>query len=99
MAENCDSSADAREQAVAIRRMRARRSRTMALGLIVGVVWMGLWLDPLARPLLVCVLLAVGSSLAILLAAMALGGLGLLGLKAFDLTIARVRRAGRWPEK
>jgi hypothetical protein len=98
VAVNCDSE-DAREHAVAIRRMRARRSRTMVLGLIVGVVWMGLWLDPVARSLLVWVLVAIGGSLAILLAAMALGGLGLLGLKAFDLAMARVRRAGRWPEE
>jgi hypothetical protein len=70
----------------------------MALALVVGVVWMGLWLDPVARPLLAWVLVALGISLAVFFAAMALGGLGLLGMKVLSLAVNRIRWAGRWPE-
>ena len=44
-----------------------------AIGLIIALIWMGLLLDPLVRPLVVGGLLALGLTLGVLLGAMGLG--------------------------
>lgn len=74
-----------------------RRSprRIGALGLIVAVSWLVLLFDPMIRPLVLGGLLALGLTLGVLLAAMALGMVGTSLFAVGDRVIAWVRQGSR----
>jgi hypothetical protein len=83
----------------ALHQVRQFQERAWVLGLILAVVWLGLLLDPMVRPLVLGVLMALALTLGVLVGAM---GLGLLGSGLFavgDRVVAWFRQGSRWPDE
>jgi hypothetical protein len=76
----------------------AARRRSGILALVLGLVWLGLLLDPTIGLLLLALLAAFGLALAVMAGAMALGMMGVGLFAVGDRVLAWCRRGTQWPE-
>lgn len=80
-------------------RQRSRpRVRIWVVSLVLLAIWLGLLLDPMAGPLILCILMAFGLTLALIVGTMGLGIMGFGLFAAGDHVIAWLRQGSRWPE-
>ncbi len=73
-------------------------ARTLFLILVLASVWLGLLLDPMLGPIMLSLLMAVGLTLAVVVAAMGLGWMGIGLFAAGDRVIGWFRESTQWPE-
>ena len=72
--------------------------RIWVVSLVLLAIWLGLLLDPMAGPLILCILMAFGLTLALIVGTMGLGIMGFGLFAAGDHVIAWLRQGSRWPE-
>ncbi|MGZ3382896.1 MAG: hypothetical protein ACXVBB_21910, partial [Isosphaeraceae bacterium] len=72
--------------------------RIWVVSLVLLAIWLGLFLDPMAGPLILGILMAFGLTLALIVGTMGLGIMGFGLFAAGDHVIAWLRQGSRWPE-
>jgi hypothetical protein len=81
------------------RRRRLYRRRMAVFGAVLAVVWLGVLLDPHIAALALFLLVSIGATLGLFVAAMGLGLLGFGLCTAGDRFIGWIRRGSRWPDE